>query len=340
VSTAAVAPPNLRQPARRRRERRSLRRRFFTWLEHRLPLTDTWTLGQRNIYIVPTRAGWAFAGMLLLMLLGSINYQLNLGYLLTFLLAGCALVSMHLTHGTLKGLTLRMRPAPAVFAGEPATLEIVLTSPGSARHGIALAFHDQYRFGRRQAFTDVPAHGQASAKLTMVPDRRGRHKLPTVTAQTLFPLGLFRAWTVWRPAATVLAYPAPELPAAPLPTSCLAAGDTALQRRGEGGEFDGVRAWRRGDSMRQVVWKKVARTGELVSRDASTTLSQELWLDWHACRVPGAGIEEQLSRLTAWVLAADRMGQSYGLRLPGRDIAPEQGDLHRRAVLEVLALWR
>lgn len=333
VSRAAPRPPG------RRRERRNWRRRLFTWLVHRLPLTDTWLLGQRNIYILPTRAGWAFAAMMLVMLLGSINYQLNLGYLLTFLLVGCALVSMHLTHGTLKGLTLRMRPAAPVFVGEPATLEIVVTSPDHARHGIALAFHDQIRFGRLQAYTDVPAHGQATARLTMVPARRGRHKLPTVTAQTHFPLGLFRAWTVWRPAATVLAYPAPETPPAPLPAGRGGAADKMLQRRGEGGEFDGVRAWRRGDSLRQVVWKKVARTGELVSRDASTSAMDQLWLDWHAARVPGAGVEAQLSRLTAWVLAADRMGRAYGLRLPTREVALGQGDLHRREMLEVLALW-
>jgi len=47
---------------------------------------------------------------LLVMLVSSINYQLNLGYVLTFLLAGSGLVSIHLTHGTLRGLTLRLRP--------------------------------------------------------------------------------------------------------------------------------------------------------------------------------------------------------------------------------------
>jgi len=334
VSAASAVLPRLR------RERRRLSRRLHTWIIHRLPVTDTWTLGQRNVYILPTRAGWAFAGMLLLMLLGSINYQLNLGYLLTFLLAGCALVSMHLTHGTLKGLTLRLRPVVPVFAGEPAQLEVVLTSPGSARHGIGVAFHDTRRFGWDQAYLDVPAHGQASTRLTMVPARRGHHPLPILTAETRFPLGLFRAWTIWRPAATVLAYPAPEAPPAALPASHSAAGEASQQRRGEGGEFDGVRAWRRGDSMRQVVWKKVARTGELVSRDASTTVSRELWLDWHAARVHGGALEERLSRLCAWVLAADRLGNAYGLRLPGRDIAPGQGDAHRRAVLEVLALWQ
>ena len=319
---------------------RSLRERWHRWWLARLPRTDRWTLTQRNVYIVPTRAGALFAFTLALMLVAAINYQLNLGYVLTFLLAGCALVSMHLTHGTLKGLTLRLRPAAAVFAGEPATLEIVLASPDRARHGIALAFHDSIRFGRVQAFADVPAHGQASARLTMVPARRGRHRLPTVIAQTRFPLGLFRAWTIWRPAAAVLAYPLPETPAPPLPSSHGTAADPARQRRADGGEFDGVRAWRRGDSLRQVVWKKVARTGELVSRDAGSTLAQELWLDWAASRVAGAGVEAQLSRLTAWVLAADHLGQAYGLRLPGREIAPAQGELHRREVLEVLALWR
>ncbi|MBK9362478.1 MAG: hypothetical protein IPM99_15800 [Rubrivivax sp.] len=56
-----------------------------------------------------------FAPTLLVLLLASINYQLNLGYLLTFLLAGSGLVSMHVTHNTLRRLTLRLRPARLVL---------------------------------------------------------------------------------------------------------------------------------------------------------------------------------------------------------------------------------
>ena len=110
------------------------------WWQSRLPQIDTWTLGQRNIYILPTRAGFLFAGTLVVMLLASINYQLNLGYALTFLLAGAGLVSMHLTHGNLRGLTLHLRPPAAVFAGEPALLEVVLSNPGRERHGLGLRF--------------------------------------------------------------------------------------------------------------------------------------------------------------------------------------------------------
>ena len=71
------------------------------------------TLTQRNIYILPTKAGLAFALTLMVLLLASINYQLNLGYVLTFLLAGSGVVSMHLTHGTLRGLTLHLQPPSA-----------------------------------------------------------------------------------------------------------------------------------------------------------------------------------------------------------------------------------
>ena len=62
---------------------------------------------------MPTRAGLVFALTLLVLLVASINYQLNLGYVLTFLLAGSGAVSMHMTHGTLRGLTLHLKPVGA-----------------------------------------------------------------------------------------------------------------------------------------------------------------------------------------------------------------------------------
>ena len=89
---------------------RALRSRFQRWFHDRLPRTDTLTLTQRNVYIVPTRAGAMLALTLLLLLVASINYQLNLGYLLTFLLAGSAVVGMHVCHGNLRGLTLHLSP--------------------------------------------------------------------------------------------------------------------------------------------------------------------------------------------------------------------------------------
>lgn len=318
----------------------SLRARLHQWWQARLPATDTLVLGQRNVYILPTPAGLMFAATLVVLLLASINYQLNLGYVLTFLLAGSGVVSMHVTHATLRGLTLRLRAPAPVFAGEPALLDAVLASPDRARFGIGLKLHDAG--ASTLGWVDVPAQGQASAQLSFVPDARGLHGLPALSIETRFPLGLFRAWAIWRPAAQLLVYPAPERPAAPLPPARAIAGGTARARAADGGEVEGVRAYRRGDPLKRVYWKKAAKAlasgGELVSRDTAGAVQQQLWLDWQGCGALAP--EERLSRLAAWVLAAQRGGADYGLGLPGARIESGQGEAQRRRCLEALALWR
>jgi uncharacterized protein (DUF58 family) len=317
-----------------------LSQRARAWFESRLARTDTSVLTQRNIYILPTRAGLAFAVVLVVMLLASINYQLSLGYVLTFLLAGAGFVSMHMTHNTLRGLTLHLRTPQSGFAGEPVALEVVLASAVRTQHGVGLAFADALHERGHEVFVDVPGGGQTTAHLAFVPPHRGWHMLPTLHVETRYPLGLFRAWTVWKPAARALAWPRPEMPVAPWPSSPSAAGAAAPQQRSDGGEFDGVRTYRRGDPMKRIVWKKVAKLGfggELVSRDHVNALQQELWFDWQQTQLSGA--EPRLSRMAAWVMAADSAGLSHGLRLPGVEIAPGTGSAHRRASLDALATW-
>ncbi len=320
----------------------SLRRRFDAWLRARQPPTDVQHLTHRNVYILPTKAGLLFGLTVATLLVASINYQLNLGYALTFLLAGSALVSMHWTHNTLRGLTLHLRPVKPTFANQRARLEAVLQDASSGGR-------DRFGVGLRRAnapvesisWTNVAAGGQTTIELSFIPSRRGLHDVPTWTVETLFPLGLFRAWTVWRPLAKVMVYPEAEAYPPPLPKAHSALGsDAAAQHAGQG-ELEGVRTYRRGDPVKYIVWKKAAQAmasgADLVSRDSQASTPGELSLDWDACQ--GLTTEGRLSRLTAWVILADQMDLVYGLRLPQRDIAPGVGEAHRHGVLESLALW-
>ena len=315
----------------------NLRRRWNNWWASRLRPTDSLLLTQRNVYILPTRAGLMLALTLLILLIGSINYQLNLGYLLTFLLAGSALVGMHVCHANLRGLHLHLLPPDDSFAGQTAVFEVRLGSDKPrTRYAIALCVRDT----RQWAWTDVPARGSSQVQLGWRPPARGRHTLPVLVAQTHFPLGTFRVWTYWRPAAQVLVYPAPESPAPPLPPGEPRPGHARSHAVAPGGEFEGLRAYRTGDPLKAVAWKKVAQQwaggrDDLVSRDSPSHQDHELWLDFGRCG--GTGTEARLSRLCAWVLQADRIGARYGLRLPGQDIAPDQGPAHRQRCLEALA---
>ena len=316
----------------------AVRKRFERWWQARLPLTDTTVLTQRNVYILPTGAGWMLALTLLVLLVASINFQLNLGYLLTFLLAGSAVAGMHFCHATLRGLSLHLQPPEPLFLGQGAALQVQLASERrTPRVSIALAVYGSGHW----AWTDVPAQGIAHVEVAFTPARRGLHRVPTLTAETRYPLGTFRVWTVWRPAAEVLVYPAPEPGAPPLPPGEPRAGGTGSAPTHGTGDFEGVRAYRRGDPLQLVVWKKAAQalasgSDALVSRDAQQSQRHELWLD--TAHTGLADPEARLSRLTAWVLQADRLGLNYGLRLPGREIAQGNGPAHRRNCLEALAL--
>jgi hypothetical protein len=116
-----------------------VRARFQSWWQARLPLKDSITLTQRNVYILPTRPGFTLAATLMVLLVGSINYQLNLGYLLTFLLAGSAVVGMHVCHGTLRGLTMNLIAPDPQFAGTSAVIGVNLLNDRKAvRYGIGL----------------------------------------------------------------------------------------------------------------------------------------------------------------------------------------------------------
>lgn len=320
--------------------RAPLRARIDRWFLARRPPSDALELTQRNVYIVPTRAGWMLAATLLLLLVASINYQLNLGYLLTFLLAGSVTVGMHVCHGTLRGLAIHLMAPEPRYAGAAAVFRVVLDNTRrSTRYGIGLAVHRSGQW----AWCDVPAEGSATVEVAFKPERRGLHPVPTLTAETRFPLGTFRVWTVWRPASQVLVYPAPEVHPPPLPAGEPMAGQaaSAALRTHLAGEYDGVRAYRRGDPLKLVVWKRAAQaqaagSEDLVSRDTQQAQRQELWLDAQAAGLPD--MEARLSRLCAWVLMADRLGVDYGLRVAGRVVAPSQGEAHKRQCLEVLAL--
>jgi uncharacterized protein (DUF58 family) len=320
------------------------RGRFRQWWQSRLPLTDSVVLTQRNVYILPTRPGLMLALTLMVLLVASINYQLNLGYLLTFLLAGSAVTGMHVCHGTLRGLAMNLTAPPAQFAGTAAIFDVKLTNERrSVRHGIGISVlpTGDGPSELHWVWSDVPAQGSSSVQVAFVPRQRGLHRLPTLTAETRFPLGTFRVWTIWRPAAQMLVYPAPEMLPPPLPPGePRSGGASAAARWQSAGEFDGIRGYRRGDPLKLVMWKKAAKADEqgngLVVRDTQQAQRHELWLDF--TQAGSLGTEARLQRLCAWVLQADRLGLSYGLRLPGLQVKPGSGEAHKRQCLEALAL--
>ena len=331
------------------------RARWQGWWDARHPRTDEVRLTHRNLYIVPTASGVLYSALLVCLLLASINYQLNLGHLLTFTLASAALVALHATHATLSGLHLSARPSEPGFVGETIDLEILLRDENPTggwwhparlgRHGLVVRWRDD------DAADAVPVVLSATGPDSVLRLRRplahrGRQTLPPLEISSRFPLGLFRVWAVWRLAQQPLAWPAPEVDAPPPPQDTATdPADTPARAHGvtpEPGDHEDARPWRREDRPSQVLWRRSARSlaaggGLLVRETPPPRLSHERHLDGD--RLQGLDPEARLQRLSAWVLQADQQGQRYRLSLGALRIDAATGPAHRRDCLDALALW-
>ncbi len=133
-----------------------------------------------------------------------------------------------------------------------------------------------------------------------------------------------------------LVYPKPDPGAGALPLDMRAKGEGNVPVRGDE-EFQSLRAYRPGDTPRQIAWKALARGQGLLVKEFGATASADLWLDYDALQ--SLSTEERLSRLTWWVIEADRTQLPYGLKLPGNSIRPMLGVRHRDACLKALALY-
>lgn len=289
-------------------------------------------LTQKRVFILPTRQGVVFAGMLLLMLVGSTNYQLSLGFAVTFLLAAMAIVSILHTFRNLAGLAVSAGRVAPVFAGDSAEFHVRLENPGTvARHGVSLSHP-----GSPSVHVEIGPGQTAEPALAVPAPRRGRLSPRRITVHTRYPLGLMRAWSYVHLDCACLVYPRPENGHPPLPVNRDHAGGGREHGAGTD-DFAGLRAYRPGDSPRHIAWKAAAQERGTLTKQFSGRAADEIWLDWEL--LGDADPELRLSRLTRWVLDAEAAGAVYGLAIPGTRIEPAHGPGHRAACLEALALF-
>src|SRR5262245_6256351 len=149
-------------------------------------------LGHRRVYIVPSRLGLLFGGTLAILLVGSINYALSLGFALTFLLAGMGLAGMVQTARNLAQLKVHAARCEPVFAGSAAPFPLVLSHDGAFDRPELLVRH---LASGVQRTVDVPPADSVDAVLALPTERRGWLSVGRVMIETRFPLGLFRAWS-------------------------------------------------------------------------------------------------------------------------------------------------
>lgn len=307
-------------------------RAFERFLKKRYIKPGEVRLDRHRIFILPTYYGLVYGITLFVMLLGSLNYNNNLAFLLTFLLGGVGLIATYHTYRNMNRLMVRAGRCPPTFAGQPAHFRLIIDNVnGFDRFAIELVSSN-----KTKSRADIPANSLHGMELVVPTAKRGRQRLGLVTIQTTFPIGVYRAWSYVDPGATCVVYPKPlDIDRVPPPVQDVG-NDQGHQHHGTD-DFIGFRDYSAGDSPRHINWKAVARGQPIMTKQFSRPESQELWLDWDM--FVDVDVESRLSQLCQWVLEAEATGCRYGLRLPNQIIPQANGEDHKHICLEALALF-
>lgn len=284
--------------------------------------------------IRPTPACMTLGIVVLAVLLGAVNYRSNAAYLVLAMVLASALVSALHAWRNLSAVQVVPGGTGPVFAGDPLPANITLVNH-STRTAWALEIYvpdDDGGEGERVA--EVASGASLAVDLALPARSRGLHALSRLRVATVFPLGLFRVWRDVPVPWTWVVYPRPLA----LPVATVVAADDAGNGDGSrlgSGDFHGHRPYRTGDPQRHVDWKAAARGRPLLIKQFAGGVADR-WLDWEAT---SGEVEARLSQLAAEVLAAERAGGAYGLRLGEHSITLGRGVAHSHACLSALALY-
>ncbi|QSP93735.1 DUF58 domain-containing protein [Marinobacter salinisoli] len=286
---------------------------------------------QKNIFILPTRAGFVFGILLLVMLITGINYQNSLIYLMTFVLGTVFIGAMHQTHRNLSGLALSLSAAGEAFAGEEIKFRFRATANGADVVAIWLSWR-----GHKVEPVHVQA-GQARDVTLLIPTTyRGYFRPERIRVETRFPFGLLRAWSWIRPSTSGVIYPAP-LAAPEITGAAPDENDDASASPIDDTDHAELRPWREGDLSQRVMWKRYVRNGQMVVADWQGEGGSPDWLDFDSFQ--GIDPEVRLKYLAWMVRQRAKTDQPFGLRLPGQTIDPDEGTAHAQRCLRALAVW-
>lgn len=291
--------------------------------------SDYFKLSQRNVYIFPSRAGFAYLFLLLIMLVTAINYQNSLIYLVTFFLGAIFFLSIWMCFLNLSGLEVSSGSGHGVFEGEQGFFLVKYRKQHGATFGLKAGFSVDNVNDISIVKQDLIERTLPSSKL-----KRGRHTIKRLRLESRFPFGLITAWTWLKLDAALLIYPKPVQGAVTRSDSAAEQGIKSVQKTDD---YSELRAYQKGDSLQRINWKKYASTDNLVVRDSDYTAkdaSRVRWQDYEPY-----GKEQRLQFMCEKVCRLHRAKEPFGLELPVITIEPGMSDDHYYSCLEQLALY-
>ncbi len=289
--------------------------------------------------------------IMIVMFVGSLVGRSNPLLLVFSMMAGPFVLNGWVSFVLLKGLTVRRVVPPRAMAGEPISIEVVLSNPRRSLSAWGMSMRDQVYNAREQLFGEVvvarvPPRSERRAHYRLRLMQRGRYELGPMLINTRFPLGLIERGLTLSQTDSVLVYPRIGRLVGGWDRHFQVATELVPQTSPRSGRLDDqfhkLREYRFGDDPRAIHWRTSARRGELIVREFRESRDQHLLLllDAYAGPKPSDRLASTLE--TAVSLAATicvhhlRHSRDAHLRIVMAAKVPAVWDSHHDGVDELL----
>ncbi|MBW2039982.1 MAG: DUF58 domain-containing protein [Deltaproteobacteria bacterium] len=306
-------------------------------------------LSLRNRFLRFTPEGVKFVLISIAVGIAAVNTGNNLFYLILGMLLSLIIASGLLSELVVKGLGVKRRLPPYIFARTPCSALLNVTNKKRYLPSFSLDLEEQLdgekRGGLAYLFRVGPQKTQTQVYRLSFP-RRGIHHLQGPHLLTRFPFGLFVKGVMIKEPLEVLVYPRllpwkeilPEV-------SPLDEGPWSSPQKGRGEEIFGIREYLPGDTSRDIHWRSTAKLSKPMVKEyekvgikkvhivLDTSLPKELTpldLDqFEGCVSKTASLAYHLLKKQDFLV---------GLSLGDEVIPFHRGDGHLHRILRSLAL--
>ncbi len=285
-----------------------------------------------------TSEGFAFLGVLAVVLTAALIRDINLLMVLFSMLSGLLLLNWRWAAVTLRELSVRRQVPERVSAGDPFDVDVELTS--QRRRGGAWVVRIEDHLVRivpplpvaavtaRLLSHRVPGGGLATATYRARLVDRGRYRLGPVSLSTRFPLGLVERRATIDVSQHLVVLPRlgrlTNLWQRRLRDANVGHREAERQQGLLEGEFHGLRDWRTGDSRRWIHWRTSARQSALMVRQFEKQGHQDLvllvdpWQPRSASATDRENVELAVSLAATIIHELGRRGGQVVVGLAGR----------------------
>jgi uncharacterized protein (DUF58 family) len=297
-------------------------------MKFRLPFLKI--LRKERIYILPTRMGGYYNGLIFLLFLLSIGYSSNLLLIFTLVLLGLNFLWLIQTHFHLRALALGEITLEDGFANEGSHLQIRWKKSRVHPEGPKLSLLNERALPITiQGFEGPSLQGQVTFP------KRGKNHFTHLLVETSHPYGLYRAWTYFWIDLEIFVYPErlKHRQAMELSAGRTEEGEQVALRPGPWGLQGFSRYENQGTN--RIHWKHFANSGELIVKEGEEETTGEVRLELSPTHLDK---EFELSRLATILQQCEDLRLFYSLLTPQKFLPRGRGREHLRACLRELAL--